>query len=135
MLIFAFGHFISSQEDCVLFKMPGTSEKGGFSPASCSSPLRDPPTHCVYVVSQIRGCAIPRKDRVKEGQASQGSCSNILRIQLVNARVPSSKPHSSGLCCACRAGGKGWFSVSAAPKLEVSSRSTPSVEVDLQEIV
>lgn len=43
MLIFAFGHFISSQEDCVLFKMPGTSEKGGFSPASCSSPLRDPP--------------------------------------------------------------------------------------------
>lgn len=128
LLLFAFGHFFSSQEDCVLFKMPGTSEKGGFSPAPCSSPLRDLPSSLCFC-----GCAIPRKDRAKKGQESQGSCSNILRIQLVQFQSPKVKPCSNGLCCPGQ--GEKAASVSAPPEHKGSRGSTPSGGVDPQEIV
>lgn len=75
------------------------SEKGGFSPAPCTSPLGDLPSSlCLCGLTDLWLC-YSRKDCAKEGQASQGSCSNILRMQLVQCQSPRVKPHSSGLCC------------------------------------
>lgn len=69
LLLFAFGHFFCSQEDCVLFKMPGTLWEGRFLPSSLHFSIKRSPQLTVSlwshrsVVVLFPERTVPRKDR------------------------------------------------------------------------
>lgn len=69
LLLFAFGHFFCSQEDCVLFKMPGILWEGRFLPSSLHFSIKRSPQLTVSlwshrsVVVLFPERTVPRKDR------------------------------------------------------------------------
>lgn len=105
LLLFAFGHFFCSQEDCVLFKMPGTLWEGRFLPSSLHLSIKRSPQLTVSlwshrsVVVLFPERTVPRKDRHhKDPVPVSRGCS------WCSARVPRSNPLAVG--CAVQGRGK-----------------------------
>lgn len=91
------------------------SEKGGFSPAPCTSPLRDHPSSvCLCGLTDLWLC-----------YSQKGLCQGRTGITRILFKYPEDTaggmPESQGgqtlqqWAVLSRAGGKGWFSGSAAP--------------------
>lgn len=114
LLLFAFGHFFCSQEDCVLFKMPGTLWEGRFLPST--SPIRDLPNS----LCSHRSVVLLFPEGLCQGRT--GITRILFRYLEDTAGAMPESPGQSPRAVAVlsRAGGKGWFSVRAAPEHELS---------------
>lgn len=103
LLLFAFGHFFCSQEDCVLFKMPGTLWEGSFLPSSLHLFIKR--SAQLTVVSQICGSAIPRRTVPRKDRHHKDPVQISWGYSWCNARVPRWNPIAVG--CAVQGRGKG----------------------------